>query len=346
MRLAANLTYQGAGELAREAERLDYDLVLAAESPRSDAVSVLGLVAGATSRIGIGSGVMQIPARPPGATALAAATLHALSGGRFRLGLGVSNPHISDGWYGVDFAHPLGRTREYVDIVRRALAGGPVRHDGPHFPLPAHGLGGAPLHLLTDLPPARLPLYLGAVGPQSLRLAGELADGWVSGFTTPELVADSVRLLAAGRERAGRTAEDFEDFEVIPYVAVSVADDPAEAAAGLRAHYALLLAVGGADNFYCGLARGMGFDSGIDAFQERMAAGDRAGAAAAVPLGFIDRTALLGPVGRIADRLHAWSEAGVTTLSVLASANDTDLEGRKRVLAHAARAMEKAGLRT
>ncbi|MEU0676988.1 LLM class flavin-dependent oxidoreductase [Streptomyces sp. NPDC006172] len=343
MRLAANLTYQGAGELARQAERLDYDLVLAAESPRSDAVSVLGLVAGATSRIGIGSGVMQIPARPPGATALAAATLHALSGGRFRLGLGVSNPHISDGWYGVDFAHPLGRTREYVDIVRRALAGGPVRHDGPHFPLPAHGLGGAPLHLLTDLPPARLPLYLGAVGPQSLRLAGEIADGWVSGFTTPELVADSVRLLAAGRERAGRTAEDF---EVIPYVAVSVADDPAEAAAGLRAHYALLLAVGGADNFYCGLARRMGFDSGIDAFQERMAAGDRAGAAAAIPLGFIDRTALLGPVGRIADRLHAWSEAGVTTLSVLASANDTDLEGRKRVLAHAAQAMEKAGLRT
>lgn len=343
MRLAANLAYQGAGELAREAERLDYDLVVAAESPRSDAVSVLGLVAGATSRIAIGSGVMQIPARPPGATALAAATLHALSGGRFRLGLGVSNPHISDGWYGVDFAHPLGRTREYVDIVRRALTGDPVRYEGTHFQLPAHGLQGAPLHLLTERPEARIPLYLGAVGPQSLRLAGEIADGWVSGFTTPELVADSVRQLAAGHARAGRTADGF---EVIPYVAVSVADDPAEAAAELRAHYTLLLAVGGADNFYCGLARRMGFDSGIDAFQERLAAGDRAGAAAAIPLDFIDRTALLGPVDRIADRLHAWSQAGVTTLSVLASANATDLDGRKQVLAHAAQALEKAGLRT
>ncbi|MEU1893414.1 LLM class flavin-dependent oxidoreductase [Streptomyces pristinaespiralis] len=343
MRLAVNLPYQGAGELAREAERLDYDIAFASEGLKSDAVSVLGLAAGLTSRIALASGIMQIPARPPGAAALSAATLHALSGGRFRLGLGVSNPHVSDGWYGVDFAHPLGRTREYVDIVRRALAGGPVRYDGTHFKLPAHGLGGAPLTVLTERPDTPIPVYLGAVGPQSLRLAGEIADGWVSGFTTPQLVADSVTRLTAGRERAGRT---LDGFEVIPYTAVSVADDLEQAAAPLRTHYTGLLAIGGADNFYCRLARGMGFDAGIDAFQDRLAAGDRPGAAAAIPLDFIDATALLGPVGRIADRMHAWAQAGVTTLSVLISANDTPLEARKHTLAAAAQALEKAGLRT
>ncbi|MEU0375028.1 LLM class flavin-dependent oxidoreductase [Streptomyces sp. NPDC006283] len=343
MRLGVNLPYQGAGELAREAERLDYDVAFAAEGLKSDAVSVLGLAAGQTSRIGLASGIMQIPARPPGAAALSAATLHALSGGRFRLGLGVSNPHVSDGWYGVDFAHPLGRTREYVDIVRRALTGGPVRYDGTHYRLPAHGLGGAPLTILTERPENPVPLYLGAVGPQSLRLAGEIADGWVSGFTTPRLVADSLTQLAAGRERAGGT---LDGFEVIPYVAVSVADDRAQAATALRTHYTHLLAIGGADNFYCQLARRMGFDAGIDTFQTRLAAGDRPGAAAAIPLDFIDATALLGPVARIADRLHAWAEAGVTTLSVLISANDTSLETRAHTLAAAAQALDKAGLRT
>ncbi|PRH80471.1 LLM class F420-dependent oxidoreductase [Streptomyces solincola] len=344
MRLGVNLVYQCAGELAREAERLGYDLALASEGFRSDAATVLGLVAGQTERIGLASGIMQIPARPPGTAALTAATLDALSGGRFRLGLGVSNPHVSDGWYGVRFDHPLGRTREYVDIVRQALDGGPVRYTGDHFTLPAHGRPGAPLHLFTERPSRQIPLYLAGVGPRSLQLAGEIADGWLSGFTTPEQVAKSVTEIRTGRERAGR---DLTGFEVVPFVPVQVAEageDLAAAAARLRAHYALLLGVGDpADNFYCALARTMGFDREIAVFRDRLLAGDRAGAAAAIPLEFIDATALIGPLGRIAERMAAFAEAGVTTLSVLVSANDTDTAGRLRILRQAAEALELSG---
>jgi F420-dependent oxidoreductase-like protein len=333
MRLAANLTPDGAGPLAEEAERLGYDLLLAAEGYRADAVSVLGLVAGRTTRIALGSGVMQIPARPPGTAALTAATLDALSGGRFRLGLGVSNPHVSDGWYGVDFADPLGRTREYVGVVRRALTGEPVRNEGPHFPLPRRGHGNAPLTV-----PARpdLPIYLGASGPRSLRLAGEIADGWLSGFTTPELVARSVARIGAGRAT-------MRGFDVIPFVAIAVADDPREAAAELRRHYAHLLGIGGEDNFYARLARELGYDREIDDLQRCLKAGDGLGAARAVPFGFVDRTALLGPIPRIAERMREFRDAGVTHLSIMVSANDGDAAARLRLLRYAAEAAELAG---
>ncbi|MEU1056508.1 LLM class flavin-dependent oxidoreductase [Streptomyces sp. NPDC005876] len=341
MRLGVNLVYRSAGELAREAERLGYDLALASEGFRSDAATVLGLVAGRTERIGLASGIMQIPARPPGTAALTAATLDALSDGRFRLGLGVSNPHVSDGWYGVRFDRPLGRTREYVEIVRQALDGGPVRYTGDHFSLPAHGRDGAPLHLFTERPNRRIPLYLAGVGPKSLQLAGEIADGWLSGFTTPDQVAKSVAEIRTGRERAGL---DLTGFEVVPFVPMQVGDDLADAADRLRAHYAMLLGVGDpADNFYCALARTMGFDREIDEFRARLLAGDRAGAAAAIPLRFIDATALIGPLERISERMRAFAEAGVTTLSILVTANDTTLDGRLLILRQAAEALERSG---
>jgi F420-dependent oxidoreductase-like protein len=345
MRLGANLIYQGAGALATEAERLGYDLVLASEGYRSDAATVLGLVAGQTSRIGLASGIMQIPARPPGTAALTAATLDALSGGRFRLGLGVSNPHVSDGWYGVRFDQPLGRTREYVDVVRAALRGGPVRHDGPHYPLPRWGNNDAPLHLFTERPNRELPIYLGAVGPHSLRLAGEIADGWVSGFTTVEAIEEALVELRAGRERAGRP---LAGFEVIPFVGVSVSEPGQsidEAADRLRGHYLFLLGVGDPnDNFYCRFAARLGYEADVARFRERLAAGDRRGAGAAIPTEFIDRTALLGPVDRVAEGMSRFAKAGVTTLSVLVSANDTTLEGRQRILRQAAQAAERAGV--
>lgn len=346
MRLAANLPYLQVAELAREAERLDYDLVLASEGFRSDAPSVLGLAAGSTSRIGLASGVMQIPARPPGAVALTAATLDALSCGRFRLGLGVSNPHVSDGWYGVRFDRPLERAREYVEVVRQALRGGPVRYAGEHFALPAWGFEDAPLQLFTERPSTQVPIYLGGVGSRSLRLAGSVADGWLSGFTTPELVAESVERLRAGREQAGA---GMHGFEVVPFVPLQAAEDDteggiADAADRLRTHYASLLGVGDpAENFYCRLARSMGFHREIAQFGDRIAAGDRQGAASAVPTGFIDRTALLGSPARIADRVRAYADAGTTTLSVLLTANDTDLEGRMRVLRQAAEALALSG---
>ncbi|MEV5536069.1 LLM class flavin-dependent oxidoreductase [Saccharopolyspora shandongensis] len=345
MRLGANLVYQGAGKLAQEAERLGYDLVLAAEGYRADAPSVLGLVAGRTERIGLASGIMQIPARPPGTAALTAATLDSLSGGRFRLGLGVSNPHVSDGWYGVRFDNPLARTREYVEIVRKAMQGGPVRYAGDHFALPAWGKEDAPLHLFTERPSTQIPLYLAGVGPKSLQLAGELADGWLSGFTTPEHVAKSIGEIRIGRDRAGL---DLTGFEVVPFVAMQVAEDGADiasAADALRGHYLFLLGVGDpADNFYCGLARTMGFEQEIAEFRERLMSGDRRGAAAAIPLEFIDRTALIGPLGRIAERMQAFAEAGVTVLSIMVSANDTTLDGRLHILRKAAEALEMSGV--
>ncbi|MGW1809676.1 LLM class flavin-dependent oxidoreductase [Streptomyces sp. NPDC002078] len=343
MKLGANLVYQGAGELARAAEHLGYDVVLAPEGYRSDAASVLGLIAGRTERIGLASGVMQIPARPPGLAALTAATLDALSGGRFRLGLGVSNPDVSDGWYGARFDQPLARTREYVEIVRRAVAGGPVEYQGRHFRLPASGPGGgAPLHILTESPSPRIPVYLAAVGPKNLRLAGEIADGWIGVFTSPEAVAKSVTEIRAGRERAGA---DMTGFDVLPSLPTAVADDVATAADALRSHYVYMLGIGDPDrNFYCAMAGQMGFEREITHLRERLDAGDRVGAGAAVPLDFIDRTALLGPVARLAERMVAYQEAGVTTLGIMVSAAATSPAGRLRLLRQAAEALERSGV--
>ncbi|GAA0707073.1 LLM class flavin-dependent oxidoreductase [Dactylosporangium roseum] len=340
MRLGVNLVHEGAGELAQEAERLGFELALAAEGYQSDAPSVLGLVAGQTSRIGLASGVMQIPARQPGAAALTAATLDALSGGRFRLGLGVSNPHVSDGWYGVRFDHPLERTREYVEVVRRALSGNPVRYAGKHFALPAWGHENAPLRLLTHPVDRELPIYLGAVGPRSIQLTGEIADGWLCGFTTPAALTRSRAELLTGRRRRGK---DLTGFEVVLFAAMAVGDNAGAAADSLRAHYARLLGIGGPkDNFYCRLATEMGYEKDILEFRNHLLAGDLRGSAAAVPAGFIDRTALIGPVERIADRMREYAEAGVTVLSIMVSANHTDLAGRLEILRQAAKAAEMA----
>ncbi|WP_328914225.1 MULTISPECIES: LLM class flavin-dependent oxidoreductase [unclassified Streptomyces] len=344
MRLAANLVYQGAGELARAAEQLGYAVVLAPEGYRSDAATVLGLVAGATSTIGLASGVMQIPGRPPGMAALTAATLDALSGGRFRLGLGVSNPDVSSGWYGVPFEGPLGRTREYVDIVRHALAGGPVPYEGRYFRLPADGDDGAPLHLLTEGARSRIPVYLAAVGPRALHLAGRIADGWLGVFTPPEAVSDALTHITSGRRAAGLS---MAGFEVLPSLPTSVADDPRTAIDALRGQYVYLLGIGDPErNFYCALARTLGYGEDIARMRERLAAGDTGAAAAAVPAEFVDRTALAGPVPRIADRMRAYADAGVTTLGIMVSAAATSLEGRLHILAAAAEALQLAGVDT
>lgn len=338
MRLAVNLTYQGAGELAAEAERLGYAVALAPEGYRSDAPSVLGYVAARTERIGLASGVMQIPGRPPAMAALTAATLDALSGGRFRLGLGVSNPDVSDGWYGVAFDQPLARTREYVQIVRRALAGDPVRYEGRHFRLPADGSEGAPLHLYTEPLRADLPVYLAAAGGGNLRLAGEIADGWIGVFATPAMVEAAVADLAAGRARAGR---DMDGFEVMPCLATAVADDPGDAADLLRAQYVYLLGIGDAErNFHCRVLRQLGFAAAVGEVRARLAQGDRTGAAAAVPFDLIDATSLVGPVERIAERLRRYAAVGVTTLGIMVSAAATSLDGRLAILRGAARALE------
>ena len=324
LRLGLNLGYWGAGNdadnlaLAREADRLGYSVAWAAEAYGSDAVSVLSWVAAQTSRIDVGSAVLQIPARTPAMTAMTAATLDTLSGGRFRLGLGVSGPQVSEGWHGVRFDRPLGRTREYVDIVQMALRRETVRYDGQHFTLPLPDGPGRALKLTVHPVRDRIPLYLAAVGPKNLELTGEVADGWLAVFFSPEHSAVSMNPLQDGRIRAGHTIEPMSGFDVVPTVPVVVHDDVEQAAASVRDYAALYVGgMGSKDtNFYNALARRMGFETEAEEVQRLFLDRQHRAAAAAVPLAFIDATALIGPQSRIRDRLHAYAEAGVTTLSV------------------------------
>ncbi|WP_405137198.1 LLM class flavin-dependent oxidoreductase [Nocardia sp. NBC_01388] len=342
LRLGANLTHQGAGPLAEAAEAFGYEVALIPEGYRSDAPSILGLVAGRTSRIGLASAVMQIPARTPALAALTAATLDSISNGRFRLGLGVSNPDVSEGWYGVKFDHPIARTREYVDVVRQAIAGGPVTYRGDHVRLPSGRRDGAPLELRTDHPRPDLPIYLAAVGSGNLRLAGEIADGWIGVFCSPERVRKSVAEIVTGRSRQNR---EVADFEVLVSLPTAIAPSVRAAADIVRAQYVYLLGIGEEEhNVYCAMARDLGFGAEIERFRAKLSAGDRAAAAAEIPLEFIDLTALIGPIPRLSHRMREYAEAGVTTLGIMVSAADTTLDGRIEILRGAAAALRSAAI--
>lgn len=346
MRLGLNLGYWGMGNdadnlaLAREADRLGYSVVWAAEAYGSDAPTVLAWVAAQASRVDIGSAVMQIPARTPATTAMTAATLDTLSGGRFRLGLGVSGPQVSEGWYGVPFAKPLARTREYIDIVRMALARERVRYTGATFTLPLPDGPGKALRLTVHPVREHIPIYLGAVGPKNLELAGEIADGWLAIFYSPEHADELVPHVAAGRAKTGKT---LDGFDVAVTASMSVGDDLQAAAAPLRSMAALYVGGMGSRerNFYNALAVRMGYADAAAEVQDRYLAQDYDGAAAAVPFEFIDRTALLGPPGRIAERMAAFAASGVTTLAVAPLA--ATLDDRLRALTTAAEALDKSG---
>src|SRR6201991_3253279 len=219
MELGINLGYWGAGmdgdnlAVAREADRLGYAVCWAAEAYGSAVPTVLTWVAAQTQNIDVGSAILQIPARTPAMTAMTAATLDSLSGGRFRLGLGVSGPQVSEGWHGVRFAKPLARTREYVDIVKMAIARDPVAYAGDHYTLPLPDGPGKALKLGFHPPRTHIPIYLAAVGPKNLELAGEIADGWLAVFYAPEFAAEQLACVRAGMAKSGRTA-----FDVVPSV--------------------------------------------------------------------------------------------------------------------------------
>jgi F420-dependent oxidoreductase-like protein len=321
MRLGLNLGYWGAGNdasnlaLAKEADALGYSVVWVAEAYGSDAPTVLSWIAAQTSSIDVGSAVLQIPARTPATTAMTAATLDTLSGGRFRLGLGVSGPQVSEGWHGVRFSAPLGRTREYVDIVRAALRREKVRYDGKHFRLPLPDGPGKALALTVHPVRDYIPTYFAAIGPKNLELTGEIADGWLPVFFSPEHAATQLDHLTAGAQKAGRT---LADLDIAPTVPLVPGEDWRVCADSVRAYAALYLGGMGSreKNFYNQLAVRMGYADAAAEVQDRYLAKDYAGAMAAVPLEFLDATSLLGPVERIADRMSAFAEAGVTTLSV------------------------------
>ena len=329
MRLGVNLGYWGAGNdadnlvLAKEADRLGYAVVWAAEAYGSDAATVLSWIAAQTERIDIGSAVFQIPARTPAMTAMTAATLDTLSGGRFRLGLGVSGPQVSEGWHGVRFAKPLARTREYVTIVRKALSREKVAFDGEFFTLPLPDGPGKSLTLTVYPVRERIPIYLAAIGPKNLELAGEIADGWLAIFFNPEYADELVGHIRSGRERAGLA---LGGFDIVPTVPVVIGDDLDVCAEMVRAYSALYIGGMGSrqQNFYNDLVCRMGYEDAAAQVQEKYLARDYAGAAAAVPFEFIDRTALIGPPERIRERLHAYADAGVTTLTVATYAPSLD----------------------
>ena len=347
MRLGLNLGYWGAGNdaenltLAREADQLGYSVVWAAEAYGSDAATVLAWIAAQTERIDVGSAVFQIPGRTPANTAMTAATLDTLSGGRFRLGLGVSGPQVSEGWHGVRFDKPLGRTREYVAIVRKALAREKVAFDGEFFTLPLPDGPGKALTLTVHPVRESIPIYLAAIGPKNLELTGEIADGWLAIFFSPEHSAEIMAPLRAARTAGGRT---MDGFDVVPTVPVVLGDDPQACADPIRAYSALYIGgMGSRDkNFYNQLATRMGYEAAAIEIQEKYLARDYVAAAGAVPFEFIDSTSLIGPPERVKDRLHAFAEAGVTTLTI-ATYSGT-LQERMATLRTMAEVLDASGL--
>ncbi len=352
MKLGLNLGYWGAGNhtdnitLAQEADRIGYSVVWAAEAYGSDAVTVLAWLGALTHQVDLGSAVMQIPARTPAMTAMTAATLDTLSGGRFRLGLGVSGPQVSEGWHGVRFDQPLGRTREYVDIVRMALRRETVAYEGRHWTLPLPDGPGKALRMSIHPVRGHLPVYLAAVGPKNLELAGEIADGWLAVFFSPEHSADLLASLRVGRAQAdrGTDADRLAGFDVVPTVPVVLNDDLEVAATALRSYSALYLGgMGSRDkNFYNALAVRMGFEEAAAKVQDLFLAKAHREAAAAVPLDFIDQTSLIGPRDRIKERMSRYASSGVTTLTI--AAEGTSLEERLHVVRTMAELMDETGL--
>ncbi len=318
MKLGLSLGYWTRGpapgtlEMLLEAERLGFDSAWTAEAYGSDALTPLAWWGAHTERIKLGTSIMQLSARAPTATAMAALSLDHLCGGRFIAGLGVSGPQVVEGWYGAPFAKPLARTREYVGIMRQVFAReGPVVNDGPHYPLPisADGLGKP---LKPSIHPLRkdLPIYLAAEGPKNIALAGELCDGWLALFFSPS--RDGWY-----RDALGETRDGFEVAATVPMVFGEV-----EAAADtLRPMYALYFGGMGARsaNFHADVAARLGYEDAVAAVQQHYLAGRKDDAAAAIPLALIDELALIGPPDRVRDRVAAWEDSVVTTLLISGS---------------------------
>jgi F420-dependent oxidoreductase-like protein len=323
MRLGLNLGYWGLGitnedqlALVREAESLGFDSIWAAEAYGSDTATVLAWLAGQTERIGIGSAIFQMPARSPAMTAMTAATLDVISGGRMRLGLGSSGPQVAEGWHGQRFGGQLARTREYVAIVRKALARERLEFQGETYTLPLPDGPGKALKLMIAPVQERIPIYLAAIGPKNTQLAGEIADGWLPTFFSPEHVGELRALLEEGAARAGRRID--ESFDIAPTVTLCIDDDLDRARDAMRPFLALYVGGMGSrkQNFYNALVRRYGFEEAAQEVQDLYLAGKKEEAAAALPPELIDITSLCGPRDRIAERLAHYKEAGVGTLIV------------------------------
>jgi F420-dependent oxidoreductase-like protein len=318
MKLGFSMGYAAPGtslssmiELALEAERLGYDSVWAAEAYGVDCVTVLSYVAALTTTVKLGAGIMQIPGRTPANTAMTAMTLDMLSGGRFVLGLGTSGPQVVEGWHGQPWSKPLERMREYVEIVRAALRRDLVEHRGEHYRIPYDGPGatglGKPLKIMGRPVRTDLPIWLAALAPKSVALAGEIADGWLPMFLDPDCFGE-VFAPQLGSTRPG--------FEIAPTVTVAAGDDVQRLRDAVKPQLALYIGGMGARgrNFYNDVFRRYGYEDEAAQIQELYLGGRQLEAIASVPDELVDRVALVGPVERIRERLAAYRDAGVTTL--------------------------------
>lgn len=303
--------------MVREAEALGYDSVWAAEAYGSDAATVLAWLAQATSAIKLGSAIFQMPARAPAMAAMTAATIDQLSGGRMLLGIGPSGPQVAEGWYGQRFARQIRRTREYVEVVRMALARERVRFDGETIRLPLPDGPGKALRLTIGPVQERIPIFIAAMGPKAVTLAAEIADGWLPFLFSPEHVSEFRPLLEEGFARAG-DGKGFDDFEIVAQAPTMVSDDIDAARNAMRPLLALYIGGMGSreQNFYNRLVRRYGFEDAAREVQELYLAKRQDEAMAALPAELIDTVSLCGPRDGVRERLRAYREAGVGTLSI------------------------------
>ena len=332
MRLGLNFGYWGSGPsdniaIAQEAERLGYHSLWTAEAYGSDAVTPLVWLAAHTQRINVGTAIMQMPARTPAMTAMTAATIDLLTGGRFLLGIGASGPQVVEGWHGVVYGKLLTRTREYVDILRTVLKRErALDYHGEYYDIPvAGGTGlGKPLKLIVHPLRPEIPIYIAAIGPKNVALAAEIADGWLPVFFSPKRISVFRQSLDEGfaRRKDGKT---LSDFDIAPTVAVVPGDDVDACRMRVKPNLALYIGGMGArgKNFYNDLACRYGYQDAAKTIQDLYLSGKKDEAIAAVPDELVDEVALCGPRERIKDQLAMWRESGVTTLICGASSAES-----------------------
>ena len=315
----------GVPEMLAEAERLGFSSAWTAEAYGSDALTPLAWWGSQTSRIQLGTSIIQLSARTPTATAMAAITMDHLTNGRFILGLGASGPQVVEGWYGQPYAKPLARTREYVEIIRSILARDkPVTYDGEHYTLPFPGGTGLGKAVRSITHPLRedLPIYLAAEGPKNVALTAEIADGWLAIYYSPKVDGFYREALSEGFARPGarRTAADFTVAATVPVI---IHDNVDEAANFMRPVLALYIGGMGARevNFHANVFGRMGYEAETREIQDLYLAGKKEEAAAAVPQSLIEETSLIGPKEKIRDDLEMWRESCVTQILLYGDPN-------------------------
>ncbi|RMG74513.1 MAG: LLM class F420-dependent oxidoreductase [Chloroflexi bacterium] len=327
MRLGLMAGYSGAQiqlpmDIILEADRLGYYAVWTSEAYGSDAVTPLAWIGALTQTIHLGTAIMQMPARTPAMTAMTAMALDQLSGGRMLLGLGLSGPQVVEGWHGTAYGKPLGKTREYVSIVRKIFSREePLIHKGDHYEIPyngedATGLGKPLKSILHGR--ADIPIYLASIGPKNVTLTAEIADGWLPIFFSPNFYDTSYKAyIDEGLQKAGKT---LDQFDIAPTVTVIVNDDLEVAWNQVKPMLALYIGGMGAKgkNFYYDLACRYGFEDAADKIQDLYLAGNKAEAVMAVPNELVDEVTLCGSKERIKDRLQMWEASPITTLNITA----------------------------